>query len=96
MTLEGKVYPVTAKIHHKMMATGPFAIVGTSFNFSQSAEQNNEQILVFKDKNLVQFVGGVTEWLSKDSRASVYEEALLRKSRQQSPAEASESGALGD
>ena len=50
--IDEKTYNVTAKIHHKIMATGPYAIVGTSFNFSEGAERNNEQILVFKDKSL--------------------------------------------
>jgi hypothetical protein len=69
---------VTAKIHHKVMATGPYAIVGTSFNFSKGAEENNEQLLVFRDKKVVQFVHGMTEWLFERSRGSTYSEAMKR------------------
>lgn len=76
--IDEKFYHITAKIHHKIMSAGPYAIVGTSFNFSEGAESNNEQILVFKDKNLVQFVDGITEWLGLESRASVYQEAMRR------------------
>lgn len=79
--LESESYPYTAKIHHKMLSTGPFAIVGTSFNFSEGAENNNEQILVFHDPQMSNFVRGVTEWLADQSPRSVYEEAIRRNDR---------------
>lgn len=80
--VNGQALPVSAKIHHKILVTGPFAIVGTSFNFSEGAETNNEQILVFKDKALVQFATGMTEWLFQRSPRSVYEEAQRRNKNQ--------------
>jgi phosphatidylserine/phosphatidylglycerophosphate/cardiolipin synthase-like enzyme len=79
--INGKSVPVSAKIHHKIIATGPFAIVGTSFNFSEAAETNNEQILVFKDKNLVDAVSGMVRYLNLRSLRSVYEEAQRRNAR---------------
>lgn len=72
---------VSAKIHHKIMSSGPFAVVGTSFNFSESAETNNEQILIFKDPSLAQKVEGIALWLQKESGKTVLEEALRRNER---------------
>lgn len=76
--INGTTYNVSAKIHHKVMSTGPFAIVGTSFNFSEGAEKNTEQILIFKNQKLVQFVHGMHKWLSQQSPYSVYESAMNR------------------
>ena len=76
--IDGISYDINAKIHHKILSTGPFAIVGTSFNFSDSAQKNNEQILVFKNKDLVKDVDGMTRWLAEQSTRSVFEEALRR------------------
>ena len=76
--VDGVKYAVNAKIHHKILAASPFAIVGTSFNFSDSAQKNNEQILVFKDQELVKDVDGMTRWLADQSSRSVFEEALRR------------------
>jgi hypothetical protein len=69
---------VTAKIHHKIMATETFAILGTSFNFSQGAETNNEQILVFKDRTLSDAVDGMVKYLVQHSAGTVAEEAERR------------------
>ncbi len=81
--IDGKSYAVSSKIHHKILATGPYAILGTSFNFSAAAENNNEQILVFKNKELVRFAHGIVLWLTAKSGASVYEEAMIRNRRHQ-------------
>jgi phosphatidylserine/phosphatidylglycerophosphate/cardiolipin synthase-like enzyme len=67
-----------AKIHHKILATPNFAIVGTSFNFSQGAESNNEQMLIFKDKSMSKLVDGMLKYLVKNSRGTVYSEAQRR------------------
>lgn len=74
---------VSAKIHHKLMSAGDFAIIGTSFNFSKGAEKNNEQILVFRDPQLSKIVEGIAKALAKESPASVFEEAM-RRNRQSS------------
>ena len=71
---------VNAKIHHKILATPRFAILGTSFNFSEGAESNNEQILVFRDTQLASAVHGMVDYLSKDSPGSVHSEGLRRNS----------------
>ncbi len=79
--VQGQSYKVSAKIHHKVLSTGPYAILGTSFNFSKNAQINNEQILVFKDRALSEMVEGMTLWLSKRSQRSVFEESVRRQSR---------------
>ncbi len=78
---KGKKYDVSAKIHHKLMSVGDFAVVGTSFNFSEGAETNNEQVLVFKDAKVAKIVDGIAQSLAKESGGSVYEEALRRNAR---------------
>ena len=70
--------PYNAKIHHKILATGPYAIMGTSFNFSEAAEGNNEQILVFTDSTLAKVVDGMARYLAKGSLRSVFEESQRR------------------
>lgn len=81
----GTKYDVSAKIHHKLMSAGDFAVVGTSFNFSEGAENNNEQVLVFKDAKIAKIVDGITQSLVRNSSRSVYEEALRRNARNASP-----------
>ncbi len=80
MKIDGKAYHVSAKIHHKIMTTGPYAVIGTSFNFSHGAETNNEQILVFHDPELVEHVNGMAMWLRRESPRSVFQEAQRRNS----------------
>lgn len=74
----GKNVKVNAKIHHKILATENYAIVGTSFNFSEGAESNNEQILVFRDRNLADIVDGMVKFLVQRSPGSVAREAARR------------------
>lgn len=75
------VYQVSAKIHHKIMSVGNFAVVGTSFNFSEGAEKNNEQVLVFHDPAMAEVVRGITDEFFKQSPRSVFEEAERRNER---------------
>jgi hypothetical protein len=76
--IEGKGVKVNAKIHHKILATENYAIMGTSFNFSEGAESNNEQILVFRDKNLSRAVDGMVRYLVQNSPGTVAKEAERR------------------
>lgn len=73
-----KKVKVNAKIHHKILATENYAIMGTSFNFSEGAESNNEQILVFRDRNLSKIVDGMVRYLVKRSPGTVSQEAARR------------------
>lgn len=72
---------VTSKIHHKVLITGEkgsrMSITG-SYNFSSGAETNQEYLLMFDDERVTRELDGAIEYLHKESKASVYEEALAR------------------
>lgn len=76
--VNGKNTKVSAKIRHKIIATERFAIMGTSFNFSEGAESNNEQILVFRDKGLADSVDGMVRYMVELSPGTVLEEGIRR------------------
>lgn len=92
LKIGGQSYKASAKIHHKILATPNFAIVGTSFNFSKGAESNQEQLLVFRDKNLSRVVDGMVKFLAEGSKGTVNAEALRRNQF----AEADESDGVED
>lgn len=87
LRIGGKAFKANGKIHHKILATPNFAIVGTSFNFSQGAESNNEQLLIFKDKKMSKIVDGMLKHLMIGSRGSVEKEALRRNASREAFAE---------
>ncbi len=76
--LDGKKYELVAKIHHKSLSTGDMAIIGTSFNFSEAAETNQEQFLIAVDKQLASEYQGMVTHLHAQSQRSVWEEAQRR------------------
>ncbi len=78
LKIGAKSYKATGKIHHKILATPNFAIVGTSFNFSQGAESNNEQLLVFRDQKMSKLVDGMLKYLIENSPGTVHKEAIRR------------------
>ena len=78
LRIEGKAAKANGKIHHKILATPNFAIMGTSFNFSQGAESNNEQLLIFKDRNMSKIVDGMLKHLVAGSRGTVESETIRR------------------
>lgn len=80
LKINGKSVKANGKIHHKILATPNFAIMGTSFNFSQGAESNNEQLLIFKDRNMSKIVDGMLKHLVAGSRGTVESEANRRNS----------------
>ena len=90
---DGSSQRISAKIHHKILAIGDFAIVGTSFNFSKNAQSNNEQILIFREPDLARRVNGMTQWLAISSGKTVYQEALRRNNYNEPPSEENESEA---
>lgn len=75
---DGSQRDVSAKIHHKILSIGDFAIVGTSFNFSKNAQKNNEQILIFHEPELARRVDGMTRWLAQRSGRTVNQEVQRR------------------
>lgn len=67
-----------AKLHHKVLLSGGVAIAGTSFNLSENAEGNNEQMVVFRDPEIVAAMTAAFDGLFLKSPRSVEEEALRR------------------
>lgn len=78
LKINGQSFKATGKIHHKILATPNFAIVGTSFNFSKGAESNNEQLLIFRDRKMSKIVDGMLKHLVNGSKGTVAAEALRR------------------
>ena len=76
--IQNKKYGVTSKLHHKVLVSEDYAILGTSFNFSEGAETNNEQMLVFRDAALADQARGLIQWISNNSKHTIYDEALRR------------------
>ena len=69
----GKSVPVevTSKIHHKVMVSGGDVITG-SYNFSEGALDNQEQILWFHDSAVAKRFEDLYQGLRNDSVDSVY------------------------
>lgn len=80
VVVNGQSYPLSAKIHHKIMIIPDWyiTVAGTSFNFSVNAESNNEQIAIFRDERVARIILGAYEWLRVNSRGTVYELATKR------------------
>lgn len=70
-----------AKLHHKVVISGLTAMLGTSFNPSDNAEHNNEQILITDDPVLLEAIGQAFEALFAQSPRSIREEAVRRNER---------------
>ena len=69
---DGKKIEVTSKIHDKVIMDDEKGFFGTSFNFSENAEGNNEVILMFKDKNIIKQGHAMFEGLYKDATVPLY------------------------
>ncbi|MDZ4677766.1 MAG: phospholipase D-like domain-containing protein [Oligoflexia bacterium] len=78
---DGSTFEVRSKIHHKIMICGEgentTLIIGTSYNFTESANTNNEHILVIKDPRVVPQVLAAFENLRSQASSSV--EVITRK-----------------
>ncbi len=71
--VNGTKYKLSAKLHHKVLISGPWAIVGTSYNFSSNANKNQEQIMVTNDAELVDHAYAMFEGLYEQSQKSLTE-----------------------
>jgi len=70
---DGKMIEVTSKIHDKVIMDDEKGIFGTSFNFSDNAETNNEAIFLWKDKAIVADGHAMFEGLFADANKTLYE-----------------------
>ncbi len=78
---DGSSREVNAKLHHKSLISGPFTVFGTSFNFSENAEHNNEQILLTDDPAIRAAMLAVFDGFFLLSTRTVVEEAERRNRR---------------
>ncbi len=67
-----------AKLHHKVLISGGYAVLGTSFNFSEAANSNQEQYLVTSDPALVAAMYAVFDGFFALSAISLVDEVLRR------------------
>lgn len=77
--IAGVDYKLTRKIHHKVMVLMAMHMVvaGTSFNVSESAEGNTEQLMLILDKKITKRLSGALNYLYFNSPYSTHE--LARK-----------------
>lgn len=74
----GEAIQYNAKIHHKALISGILAVLGTSFNFSEAANHNQEQFIVTSDRALVAAMHGVFDGIFALTTASLVEEVIRR------------------
>ena len=67
-----------AKLHHKVLISGLFAVLGTSFNFSEAANSNQEQYIVTSDAALVAAMNAVFDGFFALTNISLVDEVLRR------------------
>jgi len=67
-----------SKLHHKVLLSGAYAVLGTSFNFSEAANSNQEQMLVTSDPSLVAAMYAVFDGFFALSTKSVSDEVERR------------------
>lgn len=75
---EGPAVQYNAKIHHKVVISGDYAVLGTSFNFSEAANSNQEQFLLTSDKALVAAMTEVFDGLFALATTSIVQEIVRR------------------
>lgn len=67
-----------AKLHHKVMISGDHAVLGTSFNFSEAANSNQEQFLLTDDPALVAEMNAIFDGFYALSGTSLIDEVQRR------------------
>lgn len=83
MTIGGHAVDVSAKLHHKVWIApqNHVAVLGTSFNPSDNAESNNEQVVIVRDEKLSEKAMGMFYGLYNRSKGSVVNIADRRNKR---------------
>lgn len=83
MTIGGESVDISAKLHHKVWIApqNHVAVLGTSFNPSDNAESNNEQVVIVRDEKLSEKAMGMFYGLYNRSKGSVVNIADRRNSR---------------
>ncbi|MFC1678762.1 phospholipase D-like domain-containing protein [Elusimicrobiota bacterium] len=81
-----KTIRVSGILHHKVLVSGEWVLSG-SFNFTDSAESNNEHMIVFKDPVMAGEMTAIHDGLFQRSGTSVADEAKARNKREVEKAE---------
>lgn len=73
VTVDGQSYDVSAKLHHKVWIApdNHVSVLGTSFNPSDNAESNNEQIVIVRDEKMSEQAMGMFYGLYNRAKGSV-------------------------
>ncbi len=74
----GKSHLISVKLHHKAIVTGRAFVTG-SFNFSESAETNQEQIMVVVDEDIVKQAHAMFDGLWRETSRENSITALVRE-----------------
>ena len=74
-----------SKLHHKVLLSGAYAVLGTSFNFSEAANSNQEQMLVTSDPSLVAAMYAVFDGFFAMTSKSVADEVERRNAYIRNP-----------
>lgn len=67
---------IKSRVHHKVLAISNYSVIGNSFNFSSSAERNNEQFVLLYDPQIAEYVHDMVRGMANESKSSVFEEAM--------------------
>lgn len=94
VTADGQKF--NAKLHHKVIISGLHAMLGTSFNPSDNAEHNNEQIMITNDPILLEAIAQAFEALFAQSPRSIREEAVRRNDRNEVDSDSIEGDGASD
>lgn len=93
---DGAARQVNAKLHHKVLISGGYAILGTSFNFSENANHNQEQFLLTNEPVLVAAMTAAFDGLFALSPTSLVDKALSRNEWFKTGAAGDDHYAVGD
>jgi phosphatidylserine/phosphatidylglycerophosphate/cardiolipin synthase-like enzyme len=75
---DGTKLKLTSKIHHKVLMDSEKGFFGTSFNFSNNAEGNNEAIILFKDKKVINDGQAMFRGMEEEANKTL-EDVILKK-----------------
>lgn len=80
--IQGQTEKVSVKLHHKVFIfpEDKISIVGTSFNPSNNAESNQEQLIVVNDPDITHQIEGAFEYLYQSSKITVADRVKFKNS----------------
>ncbi|MBK9294949.1 MAG: hypothetical protein IPM57_11015 [Oligoflexia bacterium] len=76
--IDGTKVKAAAKIHHKVLQAGPYSSAGSSFNNSNAATSNQEQVFVWKSQYFSDRILGALEGLKRHTRTTIKRMAEIK------------------